>query len=100
VRASQGYQRVEYDRDVIDLRQVATGVVIGTMLLVFGLVPGLFQGFADGVRRALESFQNGNLLAVRFHSHPSRDVEASQPRWLAGIGAALIAGTLIGYLLN
>jgi hypothetical protein len=85
---------------VIDLRQVAIGVFMGTMLIVFGLVPGLFQGFAEGVRRALESFQNGNLLAVRFHVQPSRHVAVSQPRWLAAIGAALIAGTLFAYLSN
>ena len=73
---------------------------MGCALLVFGLVPGLFQGFAEGVRKALESFQNGNLLSPRFQVHLHRQVQAGQPRWLAAIGAALIAGTLLAYFSN
>jgi hypothetical protein len=85
---------------VIDSRQVVIGVFIGTMLLVFGVAPGLFHGFAEGVRKALEQFQNGTLLTARFRVYGRRHVEASQPRWLAAIGAALIAGTLMAYLSN
>jgi hypothetical protein len=64
---------------------VGTGVI----LIVLGLVPGLFQGLTDGVRNALESFSSP--LRNRLHG----DVRIREPQWLAGVGIALIAAAII-----
>ena len=88
------------DCHVIHLKQAVIGVLMGSVLLVLGLVPGLFQGLAEGVRNALEYFQNGNLLSPRFQVHPGEQSQFGKPRWLAVIGAALIAGTLLTYYSN
>ena len=85
---------------MIGLKQVEMAIVIGCVLLVFGLVPGEFDGFAERIRNELSSFQNGNLRSFHFQVHPSRPVEFRRHGWLAVIGAALIAGTLIAYFSN
>jgi hypothetical protein len=84
-----------YHHDVIDVRQVVIGVSMGSVLLVFGLVPGLFQGLVEGVRNVLASFQSGNLLSPRFLVHPARQAQFGQPISLAATGAALIVLTLL-----
>jgi hypothetical protein len=85
---------------VIHWKTAETGVLMGSVLVVFGLVPGLFQRFAEGVRNALTSLQDGNLPSARFQVHPVWQAQSGQPRWLAIIGAALIAGTLLSYFSN
>jgi hypothetical protein len=76
---------------VIDLNQVATGVLMGSLLIAFGLVPGLFQELADRVSNCAD------LLSSRFPIPSHSRVEFRQPRWFAGLGAVLIAVTLLAY---
>jgi len=83
-----------YDRDVIGLRQLVLGLSMGSVLLVFGLVPGLFQGLTEAVRNY------GDRLSGRFPSPSRGPAQFDQPRWLAAIGAALIAVTLLAYVSN
>lgn len=73
--------------------QVMIGVVSGCILIVFGLVPGLFQDLADGVRRYSDSFTAGFPTSPRLYT-PIR-----RPRWLAGLGFLLIVLTIVAYLL-
>ena len=82
---------------MIHLKQAVIGICMGSVLLALGLVPGLFQGLVEGVRNALASFQNGNLLSSRFQVHPGWQAQSSQPGWLAATGAGLIAVTLLAY---
>jgi hypothetical protein len=56
------------------------GVLAGAVLIVFGVVPGLF------CRRPSSRF------------HPVCPESFPRPRWLAGLGAALIVATVLAYL--
>ena len=80
-----------YDRAVIDLRQLVLGISIGLALILCGLVPGLFQQVSDGVRNAIGQVSAPFLLPAR-----SRE-EARRPKWLAAVGTALIAVSVLGY---
>ena len=73
--------------------QVITGLVGGCVLIVFGLVPGLFDGLAEGVR----NFSN-SLTSPFHHHHPRRHEPTHPPIGLALLGCALILLTLLGYL--
>jgi len=68
---------------------------MGSAMVVFGLVPGLFHGLAEGVREGIYNF--AGLLSARTPIPPRSHVPFSQPRWLAAIGAALIAVTVLAY---
>ncbi len=68
------------------------GVLAGAVLIVFGIIPGVFQSTADGVRNFV------NLLSAQFPGPERVHEEFPQPRWLAGVGAALIALTVLAYL--
>ncbi len=65
---------------------MAVGVLMGSVLMVLGLVPGLFQELVVGVGSALSSFQGRPMVWDAGHIR--------QPKWLAGAGAILIALTL------
>lgn len=85
---------------MIDLRQAVLGVSMGAVLLVFGLVPGLLQQVAEGVRNAMSAFQNGSLLSPRFQWQPGSAVEGGRSGWLAVTGLATIAGAVLAYYWN
>ena len=82
-----------YDYCVITLNEVVVGVLSGCALIVFGLVPGLFQAVASGIWNFHDS------LSGSFPS-PHRMEEIRQPVWLAGLGVALSAATLLAYFLR
>jgi hypothetical protein len=67
---------------------------MGSVLIVFGLVPGLFQELAEGVR------DFGDRLSSRFPGPSRPHAQFNQPRWLAAIGVAVIAATLLAYFAN
>ncbi len=75
-----------------DLRHVLMGVLMGLVLIGFGLVPGLFQTMATSVRDFSERFTLQLVLPSR------KRAEFRQPRLLAAFGAALIALSLLAYL--
>uniref|UniRef100_Q021Z9 Uncharacterized protein n=1 Tax=Solibacter usitatus (strain Ellin6076) TaxID=234267 RepID=Q021Z9_SOLUE len=73
--------------------EVVTGLVSGSVLIAFGLVPGLFDRLSEGVRNF------SNSLTSPFHHHHARRHEPIQPPMgLAILGGALILLTLLGYL--
>ena len=69
-----------------------TGVLSGAVMIVIGLVPGLFQGLAEGVQNL------GSLLSARFPSPFQRRAEFRQPIGLAVLGAAWIGLSVVAYL--
>ena len=77
---------------MIGEQRLMTGVLAGAFLIVFGIVPGLFPALADGVRNSL------NLLSSQCPAPSRLHQEFPRPRWLAGLGAALITATVLAYL--
>ena len=75
-------------------KDLVVGVLAGCVLIVFGLVPGLFQALIAGIQRFRDSL---------FSLFPMRALDAapsdrSRPVWLAGLGAMLIVVTVLAYL--
>ena len=77
--------------------EVMIGVLTGCVLIVVGLVPGLFRGLTEGVRNIVDSVSSG-LPISRPLSAEYEELQA--PRWLAGLGAALIVLSVLAYLSN
>ena len=76
---------------MIDVSQLLTGLVMGTILLVMGLVPGLLDKWADSVSDL------AGALYYRLHGIPVRRAERSSfgdQKWVAALGMALIALSL------
>ena len=82
---------ISHNSHVIDLNQLMIGVMWGMALMFFGLVPGLFKSFAEGVLNCADALTSRSPRS----SHLSERYR--HPVWLAGIGAALIAVTLLAY---
>lgn len=81
---------------MIGIDQVTNGISIATVLLILGLVPGLFQALVHGLRNV------SNLVALRI-SLPvpylqSKD-QVDQPYWFAAAGMLVLLITCIAYLL-
>lgn len=79
---------------MITMQQVMTGVVMGTLLIVVGLVPGLLDKWAAAVSQMAEA------LLSRFYGVPVPTRgrgEFGQQRWVAAMGMALIALSLYLY---
>ena len=88
---------------MIDLRTAVMGVVMGAMLLVLGVFPGLLRGLAEGVHNARERFhnelfRNRHLLPPHIHAESEWRAEFQHPDWLAATGAAVILVALLAYL--
>lgn len=77
---------------MIDLKHVWMGVLMGSVLIGFGLVPGLFQSVAKSVH------DFGERLTLQLVIPSRRRVVFRQPRLLAAFGAALIGVSLLAYL--
>jgi hypothetical protein len=78
-----------YHLEMIEPRDVVIGVTCGLVAIAFGLIPGLFQNLADGVRTfgdALRGSQSNHVMPME------------QPTGLAILGAALMALTIGAYL--
>jgi hypothetical protein len=73
------------------------GVLTGGLLIVFGLVPGLFYGLVEGIRNF-----NNSLSSSYWARAPQESGSANRqgPFWLAGLGGGLILLTLAGYLTS
>jgi hypothetical protein len=72
--------------------QVVNGVTIGLILVLLGLVPGLYQAIEDGLANC------ASLLSLRFAFLARTSTELKQPRWFAAVGAFLIALTFLAYI--
>ena len=76
---------------MINFEQLMTGMAMGTILLIMGLVPGLLDKWAEALTTLAE------VLAFRLNRAPlaSRTrTEFGEQRWLAALGMALIALSL------
>lgn len=65
-----------------------TGMVMGTILMIIGVVPGLLDKWADGLSAMAETF---------LYRSPVRSQSGAtfgEQRWLAALGMALIALSL------
>ncbi len=75
--------------------EVIVGVLTGSVLIVFGLVPGIFQGLTDGTQNYLDLFSSRLLMRPPRHAGYNR---VERPIWLAGLGVALIVLILLAYM--
>jgi hypothetical protein len=79
---------------MIGTDQVINGVWVGTVLLLLGLVPGLYQSVVDGMRSM------STLIAVRIaFPRISSKEKIEQPYWFAAAGLAVLLVTFAAYLL-
>ena len=77
---------------MITLRELVTCLIAGGVLIVFGLVPSLFQGLAEGIRNFVDA------LSSPFQARQQRNEQIETPRlWLVGVGLALIVASVLGY---
>ena len=68
------------------------------MLIVLGLIPGLFQRLEEGLRSFFESFRSpySHFEMTRNTSHD----KLPRPIWLALLGMAVILLSLLSYISN
>jgi hypothetical protein len=85
---------------VIDSSQFVNGLWMGTILLVLGLVPGLFDRMIQGIIDAAAFAQLRFPQPVRTRFLANRAAPAAFPhrRWLAEAGMALIAFAILAYV--
>lgn len=76
---------------MIDAGQLVNGVLMGTVLILLGLVPNLLQGLADAI------FDFAGRLSVLSPIHRRFHVQIQQPSWFAGVGVVIIVLTLFAY---
>lgn len=78
---------------MIGTDQVINGVWVGTVLLLLGIVPGLYESLVDGMRSM------SKLIAVQiaFPRMASRE-RIEQPYWFAAAGVAVLLITFAAYL--
>jgi hypothetical protein len=77
--------------------ELMMGIVIGGLLIDLGLRPGEFQRFVDRIRNLHLSNSDGIDLSPLAYS-PATGREA--PVWLAVLGVALIALTVVGVIID
>jgi hypothetical protein len=77
---------------VFDLDHLITGVLTGTVLIMFGLVRGLFQELVEGAHKILNLVSSGLAVSTGADKH------MRQPAWLAILGALWIALSVVAYL--
>jgi len=78
---------------VINPHTLVTGVLMGTVLILVGFIPGLFSNLIEGVRRASEQFTSRQPGAMPFGSEGHQ-----QPAWLAVVGTGLILTSILAYV--
>ena len=71
--------------------ELTIALVVGSVLIVFGLVPGVFAQLVEGVH---------NLLATLSPDSIREPEQAKQPAWLAIAGALLMGAAIVAYNLN
>ncbi len=79
---------------MISSGQFVNGIWMGTILLMLGLVPGLFQKISESIANL-----PGKLVSPYL---PCNRVKPSfrQPRWLAVPGMAIIMLTFVAYFAS
>jgi hypothetical protein len=79
---------------MIGTDQVVNGIWVSVILILLGLVPGLYQSIVNGISNV------SNLLPLqvavpRLHAKE----KVPQPRWLAAVGGAALLITCAAHLL-
>jgi hypothetical protein len=78
---------------MIGTDQVVNGVWVATVLLLLGLVPGLYHSLLDGISNI------SNLVAVRIpNPRFSQRTPVNQPYWFAAAGMIVLLLTVTAYL--
>jgi len=80
------------------LEAVIIGVACGSVLIVAGLVPGLFWGLVDGLATGLQNFKSS--ISSEWPQRPMirTGTDKPDPVWLVAVGALVITLTLLQYL--
>jgi len=89
-----GLPKKDYHHSVINSAQLVNGLWMGTILLILGLVPGIL----DQLTEALSRFSPSGL--ARFPAIRETRGASQRPIWLAGLGMAMIASSVLAYLSN
>jgi hypothetical protein len=76
---------------------LATVIVIGAVLIVVGLVPGLFDRVEDGVQSVSGLFYSRFPIRV---PHQTDYQRLPRPLWLSALGLALILFSLVAYVAS
>ena len=79
---------------MIQASHVVNGVWMGTVLLLLGLVPGLYEALAQAISRI------GATLAFHLPLPRPSQTKYRAPRWFAYAGAAIFVLTLIARFVN
>jgi hypothetical protein len=80
--------------------EVVRAIVIGSVLIVLGLIPGLFQRLKQGTRNFSESFWSPSPFSPVGLSYKTDHEKHSRPTWLALLGLAMILLSLFSYFSN
>jgi hypothetical protein len=76
---------------MINIQQLTTGVLMGTVLIMIGLVPGFLDKWAN----AISSLAGLFLYRIALGSREPKQI--AQHRWVAALGMVLIALSLFLY---
>jgi hypothetical protein len=82
--------------------ELVRGIVFGSVLIILGLVPGLFHWFHHRLREEMQNFSDS--LRFPFSSvgvqHKTDDDNNSRSLGVASLGLAMILLGLLSYLSN
>jgi len=73
---------------------VVSAIVVGSVLIALGLVPGLFHGLEDGIRNFADTLRSPFPISRTNHTEYDK---LPRPLWLSALGTALIALSLLAY---
>jgi hypothetical protein len=79
---------------MINMQQLMTGVVMGVILIIVGLVPGLLDKWAEALSNIAETFLYRMPVGSRGRA------QFAQQHWLAALGMALIALSMFLYTMR
>ncbi len=80
-----------YHRRVINVHELAMGVITGIAMIVLGILPGVFQAIAQAI------FNSADRLMRRFPPASASPDQFRLPRWFAPLGAAVTAASFLAY---
>jgi hypothetical protein len=76
--------------------QFVNGMWMGTILILLGLAPGLYQAFFKGISRFARLLTLHTALPL---PQLRQDEDVAQPRWFAMAGFIVLLLTGVAYLL-
>jgi hypothetical protein len=80
-------------------QQMITALVIGSVLIAVGLIPGLLSGLAERIQNSLDELFPFSAREPRYrNTYGSRPIPGQI--WLAVLGMALIMISIFAYFSN